>query len=435
VVNVSWERRFRIRQYLKGSLWVVPLAGAALGTGLAYVSIGIQAAVGTPIGWKYSPSTALTVLTAVVSATAALTGFVVTVSVLIVQMATGTFSARYMRIWYRDIVLKATLAVLLGTMLFSYSLLRRIDTSVPNLGVTAAGVFLAGAVVLFLLFLDRSIQRMRPVKVAALVAEAGRRTALATADVTSSPTEAELGQELLAGEPSLAVRAGSAGSIMAIDRRGLVAWAERHDCVLVLPEAVGDFASTGTTLVEVFAAGPLPADAERELRRCVALGVERTIDQDTAFALRVMVDIAIRALSAAVNDPTTAVQVLDHLGETLATIGRTPNLDGRATLRDDAGRPRVLMPEQRWEDYLSLALTEIRVYGANAIQVARRLRMLLEELRPVVLPEYEGALDRELERLDATVEASFANRVDLDLARIGDRQGIGGPVLSEARRA
>jgi uncharacterized membrane protein len=205
--------------------------------------------------------------------------------------------------------------------------------------------------------------------------------------------------------------------------------------VLVLPEAVGDFVSTGTTLVEVFAAGSLPADAERELRRCVALGVERTIDQDTAFALRVMVDIAIRALSAAVNDPTTAVQVLDHLGETLATIGRTPNLDGRATLRDAAGRPRVLMPEQRWEDYLSLALTEIRVYGANAIQVARRLRMLLEELRPVVLPEYRAALDRELERLDATVAASFTSRVDLELARVGDRQGIGGPVLSEARRA
>jgi uncharacterized membrane protein len=290
-------------------------------------------------------------------------------------------------------------------------------------------------VVLFLLFLDRSIQRMRPVKVAALVADAGRRTAMATADVTSSPTEAELAQELLAGEPSLAVRAGSAGSIMAIDRRGLVAWAERHDCVLVLPEAVGDFVSTGTTLVEVFSAGPLPAEAGRELRRCVALGVERTIDQDTAFALRVMVDIAVRALSAAVNDPTTAVQVLDHLGEMLATIGRTPNLDGRATLRDAAGRPRVLMPEQRWEDYLSLALTEIRIYGANAIQVARRLRMLLEELRPVVLPEYRAALDRELERLVASVEATFAHGVDLDLASVGDRQGIGGPVLSEARRA
>ena len=92
------------------------------------------------------------------------------------------------------------------------------------------------------------------------------------------------------------------------------------------------------------------------------------------------------------------------------------------------------MPEQRWEDYLALGVTEIRVYGASAIQVARRLRILLEELRPVVLPEYEAALGRELERLDATVAASFASRVDHDLALVGDRQGIGGPVLSEAKR-
>ncbi len=434
-MNLSWERRFRVRQYLKGSLWVVPLVGAGLGVALSYGSVVLENDLSVPSGWDYSPGTALSVLTTVVAATAALTGFVVTVSVLVVQMATGTFSARYMRIWYRDAVLKATLATLLGTLMFSYALLRRINDSVPDIGVTTAGFLLGAAIVLFLVFLDRSIQRLRPVKVAALVAEAGRRTAAATADITSSPTEVELAEGLLDGEPTLAVRTASAGSIQAIDRRGLVAWAERHDCVLVLPEAVGDFVSTGTTLVEVFGGGELPSAAPGQLRAHVALGIERTIEQDAAFALRVMVDIAIRALSPAVNDPTTAVQVLDHLGETLAAIGRIPNLDGRATLRDAAGRPRVLMPEQRWEDYLALGVTEIRVYGASAIQVARRLRILLEELRPVVLPEYEAALERELERLDATVAASFASRVDHDLALVGDRQGIGGPVLSQAKQA
>ena len=262
-MNLSWERRFRVRQHLKGSLWVVPLVGAGLGVALSYASVALDNDVSVPSGWDYSPGTALSVLTTVVAATAALTGFVVTVSVLVVQMATGTFSARYMRIWYRDAVLKATLATLLGTLMFSYALLRRINDSVPDIGVTTAGFLLGAAIVLFLVFLDRSIQRLRPVKVAALVAEAGRRTAEATAHLTSSPTEAELAEELLDGEPTLAVRTASAGSIQAIDRRGLVAWAERHDCVLVLPEAVGDFVSTGTTLVEVFGGAELPPDAAR----------------------------------------------------------------------------------------------------------------------------------------------------------------------------
>ena len=96
--------------------------------------------IGTPSLWQYSPSTASTVLTAIVGATAALTGFVVTVTVLVVQMATGTFSARIMRLWFRDRMLKVTLAVLVGTLTFSFAVLQRIDDDfVPDLGVTLSG--------------------------------------------------------------------------------------------------------------------------------------------------------------------------------------------------------------------------------------------------------------------------------------------------------
>ncbi len=198
--------------------------------------------------------------------------------------------------------------------------------------------------------------------------------------------------------------------------------------MLVLRQAVGDFVPSGRVLMEVY--GDVDAKAERQLRDLVAFGVERTIDQDAGFAVRIMVDIAIRALSPAVNDPTTAIQVLDHLEELLRVIGTT-SLERRGELRDDAGRLRVVVPSQRWEDFLSLGVTEIREYGARSIQVMRRLRTLLEGLREEVLEDYRPAVDEEMRRLDATVEASFGGSVDLDRAVLADRQGIGGPHTRE----
>jgi uncharacterized membrane protein len=139
-----------------------------------------------------------------------------------------------------------------------------------------------------------------------------------------------------------------------------------------------------------------------------------------------MADIAVKALSAAINDPTTAVQALDHLANVLRLLGSTP-LHGPLTFRDQAGIPRLLMPGRTWEDYLTLALTEIREYGSGSIQVVRRLRVILGDLRESVRPEHRPAVDAEIKKLNATVAVGFAGSVDLDQAQAGDRQGIGGP--------
>ena len=152
---------------------------------------------------------------------------------------------------------------------------------------------------------------------------------------------------------------------------------------------------------------PFPRIAERRLAGRLALGIERTIDQDPAFALRILVDVAIRALSPAVNDPTTAVQVIDHLEDTLALIGRTPGLDGRWEYRDEQHTLRLVMPAHRFEDFLTLGVTEIREYGASSIQVVRRLRAALLELESSVLPEYAPAVASELERLDVAAATAF----------------------------
>ena len=427
---MSWGLAFRVRQTLKGSLWVLPLIGGVVGFVLSNATVWLENATHVPSGWDYSPATALTVLTTDVGACVGLIGFVVTVSVLVVQMATGTFSARYMRLWYRDGVLKATLAVLMGTLVFSYTLIRRIDEDVPNLGVTLAGLLLSTGLVLFLVFLDRFLHRLRPVKVAALVARSGRDALRATVELAStrrrSGADAEL-QELFAREPTLVVRSRRSGALQAIDDEGLLAWATRHDAVVVMRHGVGDFVSSGATLLEVYGTATFPRVAERRLAGRLALGIERTIDQDPAFALRVLVDVAIRALSPALNDPTTAVQVIDHLEDTLALIGRTQGLDGRWEYRDDEHTLRLVMPAHRFEDFLSLGVTEIRVYGGSSIQVLRRLRAALLELESSVLPEYAPAVTAELERLRLTAASAFAGTPDAERALHADRQGIGGP--------
>ena len=158
----------------------------------------------------------------------------------------------------------------------------------------------------------------------------------------------------------------------------------------------------------------------------MVLGLERTLEQDPAFAVRIMVDVAIRALSAAINDPTTAVQVIDHLQDLMRLIG-SMELHGRVVIAESGGETRLIMPGRRWDDYMALATTEIREYGARSIQVMRRLRAMLEDLREQVRPAYRPAIDAELARLDVTAAEGFGDSADFDRVRVRDRQGIGGP--------
>jgi uncharacterized membrane protein len=412
---------------LRESLWVIPLLGGALGWVLGIVSSDVSAVSDHPARWEYSASTAEAVLAAVVAASVGLVGFVVTVSVLIVQMSTNTFSARYMRIFYRDGTFKAVLAVLIGTFTFSYTLMRHVeDDSVPNFGVTAAGAFLGLGILLFVVFLDRAIHRLRPVAVAALVANAGRKALREMLDEAARPDAPAVVPAPFSppGEPVRVVRMTRGGAIQAIDLGGLGRWAHENEILVVLRHPIGDFVSAGAVLIELYGRDPGPR-AEERLRSMIALGVERTIEQDPAFAVRIMVDIAIRALSPAVNDPTTAVQVLDHLEDLLRLVGQTDLSDEGTPLEEmDTG---LVVPVRRWSDYLTLSVTEIREYGATSIQVVRRLRAMLDELAESVLPERREAVLRELTRLDEAVAAGWGATADADLAGRSDRQGIGGP--------
>ncbi|MFI6847909.1 DUF2254 family protein [Kitasatospora sp. NPDC050467] len=419
---MSWAARFRLRQYAKASLWIVPLAGLVLGVALAEAATAVDGASWLPKTWDYSASTASSVLSSVVGSMIALLGFVVTIGVLVIQQATGTLSPRYMRLWYRDRLQKAVLATFTGTFAFAYTLLRSIETdSVPNLGVTLAGIAVSASLLLLLIYLNRFTHNLRPVAIADIVGRLGERVLdRAAAGIRSSTARDPAPRP---GSPAGRIRSERGGVIQAINAPGLVALAARHDCVLVLAASVGDFVPPGATVVEIHGGAPAP-DPHR-VTGLLALGAERTVEQDPAFALRILVDIAIRALSPAVNDPTTAVQVLNHIEMFLYAVGRV-GLRSSYVLADDHGRPRLVLPGRPWEDYLELAVTEIRDYGATSVRVCRRLRALLEGLLAALPQECRPALRLELSLLDLAVDQAFGEGPRRADARTPDPQGIGG---------
>jgi uncharacterized membrane protein len=291
--------------------------------------------------------------------------------------------------------------------------------------VSVAGFLVVADLLLFVVFLDRFLHRLRPVAVAAFVAGYVRRdftryaAALAAPDVFTGVVEPG------GDQPALVIRSARPGAIQALDFRGLVGWAREHRCLVLLRRRVGDFVPAGATLIQAYGGSTSGPRAEDTLRNMIVLGDERTIEQDPAFAIRIIVDIADKALSPAINDPTTAVQALDHLSDVLRLIGTT-DLSRSRWHADSPARTGLVIPARGWEDYLALGVTEIREYGSTSIQVMRRMRAMLEELRDEVRAEHRPAVEEELARLQTTVARAFDGSVDLDRANTADPQGIGG---------
>ncbi|CAL9331977.1 DUF2254 domain-containing protein [Streptomyces sp. enrichment culture] len=427
----TWSFRFQLGQYVRTSLWILPVLGLAAGALLGEAALALDDVVGIPTGWRYTATTATGVLTAIVGAMVALLGFVVTIGVLVVQQATGTLSPRYMRLWYRNPLQKTVLSLFAGTFAFAFTLLRRIGPdTVPDLGVTLAGLAVAVSLVMLLVYLNRFVHDVRPVAIADRVCRTGLRVLGVSLEAQGRCVVLDEPDDGPRDAPARVVRTEQGGAVQGLDVAGLVRAASRYDCVLVVAHRVGDFVPPGSVLLEVHGTPRSPVEPRR-LAGLVALGAERTVEQDPAFALRVLADIAARALSSAVNDPTTAVQVLNHVETFLHGVGRS-QLRGRHVLADLAGRPRVVVPGRGWEEYLELGVTEVREYGVGSLQVCRRLRALLDGLLAGVPEARRPAVRRQLALLDDAVEREYPEGFRRTLARTGDRQGIGGGGSSPA---
>jgi uncharacterized membrane protein len=191
------------------------------------------------------------------------------------------------------------------------------------------------------------------------------------------------------------VPAQAAGVLTSVDVKALTSAAGAADVVILSELRLGDYVPEGAPLCEVVG-DPDGLDLVA-VSAAFVLGKERTMQQDVAFGFRQLVDIAEKALSPGINDPTTAVQALDELHDLLRQLAVRTLPDGGH--RDEAGRLRLLLPAESLEDYLALALDEIEQYGADTIQVQQKLRRLLTDLRSAALPEHRPALDARLGRL------------------------------------
>jgi uncharacterized membrane protein len=221
-------------------------------------------------------------------------------------------------------------------------------------------------------------------------------------------------------EPDGTIHAQRNGVILEIDVPRLMRVIGRCDVTVVMVPAVGDFIPTGGRLFEVYGDDDLDRSA---LMKTVEIDAERSIMQDVPFGFRLLIDIAERALSTGINDPTTATQVVDQLHDLLRQLGGRPFPNGWAA--DDDGVARLFVPQPTWDVYVALAFEEIRHHGAGSLQVVRRIRSVVEDLLHDLPEHRHPALHRQVRLLDETAEWAFRSDAEREAARHADAQGIG----------
>lgn len=418
---MNWRLRHAVQLYLRNSLWVLP----TLSIVLAMISVSVLARYEESIG-SYSSISADNVrliLTTVASSTFTLVVLVSSAVLLAIQLASAQLTPRIIGMVYRSPYQKLAFAIFLFTFTFSVALLTRFEDKAPRwASIFAAYGFLLD-IALFILFIDSIGKMLRPSAAVRAVATTGREVIRATyptllKEDATSPVSIK---SITNGKPST-VLSNLDGSVLAFDMKGLSNLAQRHDCMIELVPEVGQFVAVGDPLFRVYDGNGGPSDVA--LRNSVAKGEERTFEQDPLFAFRILVDIASKALSPAINDPTTAVLALDQIHHLLRDVGKRNLGDGR--VRDQSGKLRLVYRLPNWEDFVLLSVTEIRHYGRDSIQVQRRLRAMIEDLIETLPPKRASILEQEMTLLASSTKRTFQDQADQTLAETGDLQGIGG---------
>jgi uncharacterized membrane protein len=418
---MTWLQRYRIRHYIRYSTWFFPVVAMLVAALLIRLLHWLEAAMGWEAG--FNPDTMRTVLGTLAGAMFTFIVFICSSLLLVVQLASAQLTPRIIAVLLGDSVTKLSLSMFVFTFTFTISALVRIGSSVPLLTAEIAAYSSAACLALFLFLIDRVGKLLRPSGALKSVATRAHRVIenVYPRYLNESPASTFEPADLSGKMPVRTVTSTKNGVVLAFDERGLIALGARYDCVIELVPQVGDFVAPGDPLFRIYGGAGVSGDL---LAHSIALGVERTMEQDPAFAFRVIVDIASKGLSPAINDPTTAVLALDQIHHLLRHVGNR-DLDNEH-LRDTAGRVRLICHTPFWEDFVALAVTEIRQYGGASIQIARRLRAMLENLI-ATLPEQRAPLLRqELTLLHRSVGRFFSEPEDQVLAAFSDSQGVGG---------
>lgn len=406
--------------------WLCPLlygAGALLaGAILPRLEVWLLPGFSAP----FSNESAIAIFSSVAAGMMSLTAIVFSLVFVMAQFSAITYSPRLALALARDPLLFHGIGIFTATFIYALVALAWVNREgrekVPFL-TTALVYLLLVASVMVLARLVQRVSFLRITNVLAFVGRVGRETT----DKMFPPIGAHGRLRGPAAQPELPPiqhtlrHKGVPRVIESFDNAALVVEASRAGALVEMVEGVGETVIDGAALAHV--RGGTCSVPEGALRRAIHLGPERTFEQDPRYALRVLVDIAIKGLSPAINDPTTAVQSLDYIEDFMVHIGKRQLTDGR--IRDASSILRLIYPEPTWEDFVHLAFDEIRFYGASSVQVMRRMRALLRDLLQQLPAERQAPVQAQLARVEQAVVRTFPSIEDLLDAQGEDRHGLG----------
>ncbi|MBV7697841.1 DUF2254 domain-containing protein [Streptomyces sp. TRM70350] len=418
-----------MRDTLRVQLWPLPTLG---------VLLAVVAGVGLPrlderIGrnmpsWLQdylfggSADAARSVLTAIAGSLVTVTALTFSLTVLTLQLASSQFSPRLLRTFTADRYVQTTLALFLTTFTYALTVLRTVRTDedrqtefVPHVSVTVAFVLTLASVLGLVLFLSHLAREIRIETMMNSVHSAADRTLhriLAEKQDRADGDPAAGSPPAAPPEPpanALTLTVGSSGFLTFVDEEALLKAAVEADALVLIDRCPGSSLIAGTPMGAVwprtgepFSPGT-PTRLAEGVRDAVRTGGERTDLQDIAFGLRQLTDIAAKALSPGINDPTTAIHALSHSSALLCELAHRDL--GPRLLRDDHQQVRVVLRRPDLQDLLDLAVEQPLRYGAAEPAVLTRITMLLRELAWSSTPDQHPPITAALTRLRSTIDA------------------------------
>jgi uncharacterized membrane protein len=415
------------RHKLGLNTWVIPCIYAAVAFAAGLTFPRFESSIFPGLVHPASVSTAVTFYSSVASGMIALTGIVFSLTFVMVQFSATAYSPRLVLWVARDPVISHSLGIFTATFLYALAALggvaRDKSETVPFVSAWVVIVLLLASVGMFIALVHR-ITLLQVNHMLIFTGDQGRKIINTIYPSLALEPTVKLKENFRALPPAQTlVHRGRPRSVQAVDVPALMLLAKASGGVIEVVPAVGDTVVESTPLLHVFAArGTIDA---RKLRKAIELGDERTFEQDPKYAIRLLVDIAIKALSPAINDPTTAVQALDQIEDLLLRLGQR-NLE-IGQFRDADGSLRLVIPFPAWDDLVRLAFDEIRFYGATSAQVMRRMNALVADLILAVPERRRPTLEHWSRRLKATIARSFVDGEERLDASTEDRQGFGVP--------
>ena len=425
-----------IRDRLRLSLWFIPALFAIGAVGLALVLGAVDHRLAEDSASLFfafggTAEGARSVLAVIAQSMLTFTALVFTITMLVLQLASSQLSPRVMRTFLRDRSNQVVLGLFVATFVYTLVVLREVRTPVdggngfvPSLSIWVAFALLLASVGAFLYYIDHMAHGIRA---STVIANIWAETVSAIESLFPEPVGTEDESQDEAARPRRhphgLVKSPRAGVVVAVDEARLLKAATTRDRMLELVPAVGDFVPEDAPLARLF--GDWDRQATEEIHAAVGLADERTLDQDAAFGFRQLVDVAVRALSPGTNDPTTAVQALDRIHDLLRRLAcrRFPS----PLQSDDEGTLRLVLHRPDWDDYVRLGLDEIRLAGADQLQINRRLRAVLDDLASIAPDDRLPVIRDELARLESGVVSAFADADDGETARTPSARGHASP--------